>query len=113
MTMKELPDARVHRTPGRSAGEWTHETSEVRVGRDGHKLDFRFELGKGTQRVTIVSMDIGADGFAAILLSMLKADRHRAMSEMAEVLNKAIAEQPHFDEVMARKGREAVVEAVE
>lgn len=110
MKKQQLKSAMVFRG-GRTANSKTFETNEVNVRNENEKMSFRFSLASKGGGITDVTLSVGPDDFAAIIASMMNADRARTLREATAIVAAEVARQSEIDEEIASEARHAVLEA--
>jgi len=110
--VKKLSTASVSRS-GRTARSWNHETNKVDLEADDGSILFRFSLSSKGGGITDVLLAVGSADFAAMIATLAKADRTRAITEMASTVAAELAKQSEHDKVTVRRARQSVVKAAD
>ena len=104
---KNLKATEVYRG-GQTARALYLETRQVTACRSKAAVQLDFSMDSKGGGVTRVHVNIGPDDFEALVATMVKADRQKAMDAMAAELARQVAEQPEHDARAAAAARDAI-----
>src|SRR5690606_1935110 len=107
---RSLDSTSLHRG-GATARQLYRESGDVEIETWDDTVQLRFSMGSKGGGVTVVHLNIGSSDFAAMLETMVEADRQAAMSAMSAELARQVGKQPLHDVKTASEARTSVLNA--